>query len=199
MANKGKNISLEDIKETFFVEKLSKDFFNEYKKQSTAFCEYLMDKPGIKAAIFNGNEKAIRDFAKKLLGRIVFLYFIQKKGWLGVPMQDEWGKGNIHFLSNLFEEFPDKKQFYSQILTSLFFDTLNKPGENDRIELIQGKPCRIPFLNSGLFESDNVKLRSIDFDENLFQNLFHFMNQYNFTIYEDDPGDHTIAVDPEML
>lgn len=199
LAKKANKATLDDVKEAFSVEKLSKSFFDEYKKQYDKFCAYMIQQPGIKVAIFNGDEKAIRDFNKKLLGRIVFLYFIQKKGWLGVPVNGKWGEGNFNFMKELFAEHPNKFTFYSDTLTRLFFDTLNSKRTNDTIELIKGKPYRIPYLNGGLFEEENPKHREIILDPQLFQELFDFFDQYNFTIYEDDPNDHTVAVDPEML
>ncbi|MEI6753095.1 MAG: N-6 DNA methylase [Paludibacter sp.] len=199
LAATGKNTTLEDIKGAFNVEKMSKDFFDNYKKQYELFCEYMLSKTGIRQAIFNGDDKAIRDFNKKLLGRIVFLYFIQKKGWLGVPLHGEWGDGDTNFLTNLFKKYEHPELFYSSILTVLFFDTLNKKRDNDLVELIKGYNYKIPFLNGGLFEEDNKKHREIIFPKDQFCNLFDFFNQYNFTIYEDDPNDHTVAVDPEML
>jgi len=199
IAKKGSNATLEDVKEAFSVEKLSKAFFDEYKKHYDNFCEFMVSKPGIRQAIFNGEEKAIRDFNKKLLGRIVFLYFIQKKGWLGVPVASKWGQGDYHFITNLFEKHKNQDLFYSEILTKLFFDTLNTKRNGDIIELVKGQPCRVPYLNGGLFEEDDKKHRNLIFPHNLFKNLFGFFNQYNFTIYEDDPNDHTVAVDPEML
>ena len=124
LAATGRNTTLEDIKGAFNVEKMSKDFFENYKKQYELFCEYMLSKTGIRQAIFNGDEKAIRDFNKKLLGRIVFLYFIQKKGWLGVATDGNWGDGDINFLTNLFKKYEHSELFYSNILTILFFDTL---------------------------------------------------------------------------
>ena len=199
LAKKGNNATLDDVKEAFSVEKLSKSFFDEYVKHYELFCEYMVSKPSIRQTIFDGDEKAIRDFTKKLLGRIVFLYFIQKKGWLGVPLGSDWGQGNFNFLTKLFENHKNPDLFYSEILARLFFDTLNTKRTNDEIELVKGQPCRIPFLNGGLFEEDDKKHRNLIFDAQLFRNLFDFFNQYNFTIYEDDPNDHTVAVDPEML
>ena len=192
-------IALSDIKDAFSVEKLSKEFFDEYKKQYDVFCNFMISKPNIRQAIFNGDEKAIRDFNKKLLGRIVFLYFIQKKGWMGVPVGSKWGQGDLNFLSNLFNQYINPELFYNDILTRLFFDTLNTKRKDDIIELVKGHPCRIPYLNGGLFEEDNKKHRNIILNAQLFRNLFDFFNQYNFTIYEDDPNDQTVAVDPEML
>jgi len=199
IANKGSKATLDDVKEAFSVEKLSKAFFDEYKKHYDIFCEFMVSKPNIRQTIFNGDEKGIRDFNKKLLGRIVFLYFIQKKGWLGVPAKSDWGKGDFDFLTNLFKNTKNSDLFYSELLSKLFFDTLNTKRKDDLIELVKGEPCRIPYLNGGLFEEDDKKHRNLIFPANLFKSLFDFFNQYNFTIYEDDPNDHTVAVDPEML
>lgn len=199
IANKGSKATLDDVKEAFSVEKLSKAFFDEYKKHYDIFCDFMVSKPNIRQTIFNGDEKSIRDFNKKLLGRIVFLYFIQKKGWLGVPAKSDWGKGDFDFLTNLFKNTKNPDLFYSELLSKLFFDTLNTKRNDDLIELVKGEPCRIPYLNGGLFEEDDKKHRNLIFPANLFKSLFDFFNQYNFTIYEDDPNDHTVAVDPEML
>jgi hypothetical protein len=199
IANKRSKATLDDVKEAFSVEKLSKAFFDEYKKHYDFFCKFMLNKPGIYQTIFNGDEKKIRDFAKKLLGRIVFLYFIQKKGWLGVPKNEDWGKGNFDFLTQLFNNTQNPDLFYGELLAKLFFDTLNTQRKDDLIELVKNQPCRIPYLNGGLFEEDDQKRRDLIFDAILFENLFDFFNQYNFTIYEDDPNDHTVAVDPEML
>jgi adenine-specific DNA-methyltransferase len=198
LAAKRTTATLDDIKDAFSVEKLSKAFFDEYKRHYQAICDYLLS-TGFKQSVFNGDEKAIRDFSKKLLGRIVFLYFIQKKGWLGVPVSGKWGNGDMEYLSKLFAQAKHKELFYSEYLSKLFFDTLNAQRSNDLIELVKGEPCRIPFLNGGLFEEEDKKHRNLVFQEHLFANLFNFFNQYNFTIYEDDPNDHTVAVDPEML
>ena len=80
IANKGSKATLDDVKEAFSVEKLSKAFFDEYKKHYDIFCDFMVSKPNIRQTIFNGDEKGMRDFNKKFLGRILFLYFIQKKG-----------------------------------------------------------------------------------------------------------------------
>ena len=199
IAKKTNQATLDDVKEAFSVEKLSKAFFDEYKKHYDIFCDFMVSKPNIRQTIFNGDEKGIRDFNKKLLGRIVFLYFIQKKGWLGVPVASKWGEGNFNFIPDLFDKCKNPDLFYSELLSKLFFDTLNSKRKDDLIELVKGQPCRIPYLNGGLFEEDDKKHRNLIFNAQLFKNLFGFFNQYNFTIYEDDPNDHTVAVDPEML
>lgn len=217
IAKKGSSATLDDVKDAFSVEKLSKAFFEEYKEHYENFVEFLTGKRLVKsgnkwkekqsekpnpqlAYIFNGDEKEARDFNKKLLGRIVFLYFIQKKGWMGVPEKSDWGQGDPYFLWNLFDNCNNKGIFYSEYLSSLFFDTLNNPNRPNLQFIINNSSLgKVPFLNGGLFEEDNVKYRNLIFPAELFENLFQFFNQYNFTIYEDDPNDHIVAVDPEML
>ncbi len=201
IANKGSKTTLDDVKEAFSVEKLSKAFFDDYKKQYVIFRDFMVSKPNIRQTIFNGDEKGIRDFSKKLLGRIVFLYFIQKKGWLGVPESGDWGKGDFNFLTNQFNQSKNPDLFYQEFLSPLFFQTLNQKREHDVASFLDhsAENWRIPYLNGGLFEEEDPKHRSLIFDANLFKNLFDFFNQHNFTIYEDDPNDHTVAVDPEML
>lgn len=206
IANKGSKATLDDVKDAFSVEKLSKAFFDEYKKHYDIFCDFMVSQPNIRQTIFNGDEKGIRDFNKKLLGRIVFLYFIQKKGWLGVPAKSDWGKGDFNFLTQQFENFRNKDLFYQEFLSPLFFETLNQKRDNDifnydnsQFVIHNSELIKIPYLNGGLFEEDDKKHRNLIFPANLFKNLFDFFNQYNFTIYEDDPNDHTVAVDPEML
>src|SRR5204862_2831164 len=58
---------------------------------------------------------------------------------------------------------------------------------------------KIPYLNGGLFDNDEKHTDNLVFDKKLFASLFEFFDQYNFTIYEDSPDEHTVAVDPEML
>jgi hypothetical protein len=135
-------------------------------------------------------EKPLRDFAKKLLGRIVFLYFLQKKGWMGVPAtQYGWQGGNPHFIKNFFQNFANKAHFYADGLVPLFFQTLNNQRENDIFELINSK---IPYLNGGLFDNDQPQTNHFDFPESYFQDLFAFFDQYNFTIDENDPDDANV-------
>lgn len=188
--------TVDNIKEAFSVEKLSKLFFDEYKKHYEEFVAHL-NKREIKATVFKGDEKAIRDFAKKLLGRIVFLCFVQKKGWLGAT-NDKWEDGDKNFLQNLFIDSGSNESFYPVWLHKLFYNTLNSERKNDAFELPDKRVVKIPYLNGGLFEDDEPK-GILTFPKRLFENLFEFFNQYNFTIYEDSPEEHTIAVDPEML
>lgn len=205
-------LTLNDFEEAFSVEKLSKDFFQKYKDAYEDFVEFLTGKrfnrQGAKYVelvvhppnfqlrnLFGNDEKQARDFCKRMMGRIVFLYFIQKKGWMAVGKDKKWGEGNPDYLYDLFKKSKHKDDFYSQELVPLFFKTLNNvSSESPKNEF------RFPYLNGGLFDdSQDVRFRKLALPENIFANLFETFNNFNFTIYEDAPDEHTVAVDPEML
>lgn len=205
-------LTLDDFEEAFSVEKLSKEFFKNYKEAYEDFVQFLTGKrygkKGNKyveqvihepdwqlTALFNKDEKQARDFCKRMMGRIVFLYFIQKKGWLAVAKGKKWGEGNPDYLYDLFTKSKHKEDFYHQELVPLFFRTLSNPDYEKA-----NNDFRFPYLNGGLFDdSQDRKYNKLYMPERIFQNLFETFNNYNFTIYEDAPDEHTVAVDPEML
>ena len=86
----------------------------------------------------------------------------------------------------------------------LFFNSLNNDRGKEAIAPesicnIYGKKVRIPYLNGGLFEEDELDKKKVKFKKEHFEALLEFFNQYNFTIDETDPDDTEIGVDPEML
>lgn len=205
---------LEDVLEAFSVERVSDEFFIQYKEQYRQFCEYLYEYEPAKAIFsklaetekeaerLKKQQKLMRDFAKKLMGRLVFLYFLQKKRWLGGAIgSGNWEDGASDFLRQLFEKSADKNRFYSQTLVPLYFRTLNT-GENERPGFAYDAPwgkVKVPFLNGGLFEEDQEGTELFDFPEHLFQNLLDLYDRYNFTVDENSPNDHEVGIDPEML
>ena len=219
--DKRASLEIKDIEDAFNVEALSKEFFGKYKAQYEAFVNYMVDpangmrqdfidtdfdQTGMAAdKIRDREEKPIRDYVKKLLGRIVFLHFLQKKGWLGVPAGKEWGEGDRDFMLNLFKNATErqKENFLDDILEDLFAEGLDR-NRSDKGDLYDtevngiGK-CRIPYLNGGLFERDNLDKKSSHFPAAYFDSLLTMLSQYNFTIDENDPNDAEVGVDPEML
>ncbi len=206
-----REIKLEDILKAFSVEKLSKEFYDGYFHQYETFVGYIVDNEKafnhflkqvkFSSSVIDAQEKAehlVSDFVKKFLGRIVFLYFLQKKGWMGVPIDKDWGDGQRDFLQRLFEEFPDKNHFYERALVPLFFHTLNEDRSKNN-DVFSVTNTRIPYLNGGLFDKDESEPTEIQFEPQRFINMFSFFNQYNFTVDESSPDDQDIGVDPEML
>jgi adenine-specific DNA-methyltransferase len=198
LAEKSTGISLTDLRDAFSVEKLSKQFFNEYKEQYNHFVGYLASQPRILKSVFGGDEKKMRDFVKLMLGRLVFLQFVQKKKWMGVPAKNkDWDSGDVRFLVNAFNGFANKDKFYSDYLEELFFECLNNPNRKNEIFELSG--TKVPFLNGGLFENDNAKTKNLNFPATYFTGLFEFFGKYNFTIDENDPTEKEVGIDPEML
>ncbi len=206
-------IGIKEVIDAFSVESLTKEFFKTYKEHYERFWQFIAkNENGFRSILLDTSketielqEKPIRDFAKKLLGRIVFLHFLQKKGWMGCPAsQTNWENGEKQFMQQLFNDFSDKEHFHSKCLTKLFFNTLNTRRTNDvfNIQGLAGKlnGSRVPYLNGGLFDTDKPEATlTIDFPEKYFAELLDFFEQYNFTIDENSPDDHEVGIDPEML
>ena len=208
---KNKEITIQDLIKTFSVEKISNEFFKKYFDHFLLLVGYIADNPDafsfFKKQVDNNKpnkdqqedaEKLVRQFVKKLMGRIVFIYFLQKKGWLGVPADGAWGNGEKDFMSKLFTSFADKNNFYNKCLAPLFFETLNK-DRKDTNDIFEITNTKIPYLNGGLFDKDLIEPTEIKILPQRFEELFHFFDQYNFTIDENSPDDQDIGIDPEML
>lgn len=182
------SIKLADVTDAFSVERLNKEFFAGYKTQYNKFLQLLPE------------TKSNRDYVKKLLGRLVFLQFLQKKGWMGVPAsRSDWNGGDKNYLCHLIEHYKGNDRLLSDVLEPLFFNTLNEKREGDIADTRLGENIRIPYLNGGLFEKDNIDKLDIDFPYSYFKELMDFFAMYNFTIDENDPDDSEVGIDPEML
>lgn len=206
-----------EIKKAFSVEALSDDFFDEYRKQYAEFVKFLTGKEYVKKGnkwveqetgepdaqyfiSFKKDDKLVRDYIKKMMGRIVFLYFLQSKGWLA---------GNLHYMHDLFYDASEevKGDFLDKVLEPMFFGLLNtRPEDRSSAPLINGVGVKyipnadeIPYLNGGLFQQEKIDEVESVFPAGMFQSLFDFFDSYNFTIDENDPNDAEVGVDPEML
>lgn len=206
-----------EIKKAFSVEALSDDFFDEYRKQYAEFVKFLTGKEYVKKGnkwveqetgepdvqyftSFKEDDKLVRDYIKKMMGRIVFLYFLQSKGWLA---------GNLHYMHDLFYDASDevKGDFLDKVLEPMFFGLLNtRPEDRSSAPLVNGVGVKyipnageIPYLNGGLFQQEKIDEVESVFPAGMFQSLFDFFDSYNFTIDENDPNDAEVGVDPEML
>lgn len=206
-----------EIKKAFSVEALSDDFFDEYRKQYAEFVKFLTGKEYVKKGnkwveqetgepdvqyftSFKEDDKLVRDYIKKMMGRIVFLYFLQSKGWLA---------DNLHYMHDLFYDASDevKGNFLDKVLEPMFFGLLNtKLEDRSSAPLVNGvgvkyipNADKIPYLNGGLFQQEKIDEVDSCFPAGMFQSLFDFFDSYNFTIDENDPNDAEVGVDPEML
>jgi len=211
LQNIANNPTVEELENAFSIEKVTDEFFNQYKDLYIKLSEHFENDEHVKSELKKSNIDNAR-FTKKLLGQIVFLYFLQKKGWLGVAQNAKWGSGRKRFVQELFEKAKaDKVNFFKDKLQYLFYEALAKERDNEN-SYYQKLNCRIPFLNGGLFEADyDWQNANISIPTALFRNeeknkegdigtgALDVFDRYNFTIKEDEPLDKEVAVDPEML
>lgn len=194
-------IWLQEWSKAFDVEKVTVQFFSDYclvfdRLQKLLRCQ-VKDK------------KWAHDYALHFLNRVLFLYFIQKKKWLG---------GDSRFMKSLWDSYKSlgkkKDTFFSEWISVLFFEAFNNKYQN-REQYLKRFPENIhkafagaPYLNGGLFsetslDTDHTFTIADEFFLLLFDNFKDyrsgFLERYNFTITEDTPLDQEVAVDPEMI
>jgi adenine-specific DNA-methyltransferase len=190
--------------EAFNVTRITRRFYDEYKVHYDFARETIRYyNRGIPEFQNADQEDKLHAFTQRLLGRLMFLYFLQRKGWLG---------GHLRFLTDRFidtirrhaGEFGDRQEtfyYYREVLEPLFFQTMNTRRPDD---ITQWPGVRIPYLNGGLFDQSRdpdgvIILPDALFDPHSSDGLLAFFNRYNFTIADDTPLEQDVAVDPEML
>jgi hypothetical protein len=129
-------------------------------------------------------KKEAQLFSSRLLGRLIFIWFLRKKNI-------------IHESMGYFDPIElSGTEYYSKKLKPLFFDTLNTPMEQRKhTDIIT------PYLNGGLFEAheNDWIQQSIPFPIDWFKQLYEHLNKFNFTTDESTPEYEQVAIDPEML
>jgi len=217
LADDEHNPTLAQMEEAFNIEKVTKEFFGKYRELflwTKETLDKIVKQDAKIEADFEAKGVNTIDFAKKLLGQVVFLYFLQRKGWFGVERDAEWGTGTKQFLRELFQGKHGKYgNFFNDILEPLFYEALRIDRRHDD-DYYSRFNCKIPFLNGGLFDPiggyDWVHT-DILLPNELFSNqnktkegdtgngILDIFDRYNFTVKEDEPLEKEVAVDPEML
>lgn len=186
---------IDRINQAFDVEEVTRQFFTDYRKYFE-FAERRIS--GI------GGE-ARRIFTQKLFNRLMFIVFLERKGWLTF-------QGRTDYLRALWDDHQQERltdpdaNFYQNRLRFLFFAGLNTPNEVNVVDInrrgvLSARIGQVPYLNGGLFEEeDDDRNDSItvpdDALEGIITDLFY---AFNFTVSESTPFDIEVAVDPEML
>lgn len=206
--------SLAEIVEAFSVEKVNEEFYRDIAtwfhklvgakttktQYNTAFTLPSVDS--------KTNHKIYQDFAVRLIGRLVFVWFLKFK-------KDTQGKGLIPdalISSQAVQNYPD---YYHSILEKVFFEMLNKNIRSRRDNALGAcleYSSQIPYLNGGLFEAIEEDYYEVDtfsgfskyqntlnIDNSYFIDIFQILERYNFTIDENSSSDIEVSVDPEML
>ena len=177
----------------FDVEPVTKEFFGEYKR---IFEETM----GAVAGFDVGEDEDKRVFVQTLFNRLMFVYFLSRKGWLRFD-------GNAEYLNSLWRDYRSRESennFYVSKLKPLFFAGLNNPQSRNLMKdnpVLYGVIGDVPFLNGGLFEETELDRRNgiMVPDAAIKQVLEGLFDRFNFTVMESTPFDIEVAVDPEML
>ena len=203
----------EDIKTAFSVETLSDEFFDKYRALYANFVQYITGNRVVKIgskweekkqhdpdptlyAAFGNDDKRIRDYVKKLMGRITFLYFVQKKGWFN---------NDQNYLQHLFENCKYQDDFLDRVLEPFFYTVLNTEEPN-RVKAFKDhnnnlRPSEVewdtdllkdwndfPFLNGGLFERDENDIVRSQFPPQFFENINGYDENFVGKIPQKDAG-----------
>ena len=188
--HRDKGIILTALDEAFDVEPVTKEFFGEYKR-------IFEDAMRAVTGFGTGEDEDKRVFVQTLFNRLMFVYFLSRKGWL------RFG-GNADYLNALWQDYGSglgDKNFYADRLRHLFFDGLNNQNSRDVADGLKTVIGEVPFLNGGLFEETELdRCGGITVpDGAIEQVLTGLFDRFNFTVMESTPFDIEVAVDPEML
>ena len=178
--------------QAFDVEPVTRDFFKEYKRVFEAAEESVTG--------FGNDEEARHRFVQTLFNRLMFIYFLSRKGWLTF-------RDDKDYLDALWRDYRatdgESKNFYVDRLRLLFFAGLNNLPSEDLTSEPEARRLigNVPFLNGGLFDKTDEDSRTgvIVPDECISQIFTDLFDRFNFTVLESTPFDIEVAVDPEML
>ena len=155
-------------------EKITKDFYAGFRKEHKAFAKFIT---GIDDELSEKDNRNKQWYASVILNRLMFCYFIQKKGFLN---------NNVNYLREKLdwcrkERGEDRffSTFYRGFLTRLFSDGLNKPTHNMEFQQQFG---RIPYLNGGMFDSHKIEREYVEIDiaDEAFNSLFSFFDKWQW-------------------
>ena len=204
--------SLASVKEAFALEPVTKEFYTFIAQKFSELVggDRVIGSRNVKFErhiTYPGNDIVkSKEFSVRLIGRIIFCWFLKKKiSSNEVPLIPE----NVLSVDGV----RSKHQFsyYHSILEPLFFEVLNKPLAERKQQYQQSPWDQIPFLNGGLFDSDDKDFYKLDdLGNSLFLNtlkipdqwfieLYEGFDRYNFTVDESSSIDIEISIDPEML
>ena len=180
---------LQAWQKAFDVEEVTDKFFADYQR---VFAQVEAAVEGIP----EDETEARRLYTQRLFNRLMFLRFIEKKGWLTY-------NGDRDYLRSLFDatEAETDEDFLNDRLYWAFFHGLGNPANlpQDLAEAVERRG-EVPFLNGGLFEMQEYDNRNaVHIPNDKFAEILKLFERYNFTVTESTPLDIEVAVDPEML
>ena len=201
----------------FSVERVTTRFYQEYAAVRDRIAEALLANNRDHPVVKSFTEEEARAWATRQMGRVLFLWFLQAKRWLGEP----GGRGSVTYLRDLWHKRADAEdgEYYRGILVPMFFDAM-ATGSSSRNEPPHPGLCA-PYLNGGLFRRNALEDRihdagevtlpdevfdpysdeddGSDDEEGREKTLLGLLSRYRFTTRESTPDDQSVDPDPELL
>ncbi|MXV77508.1 SAM-dependent methyltransferase, partial [Candidatus Poribacteria bacterium] len=175
---------IERVGTAFYAEKVTKKFYDRFKKEHDAFLGFLNGIP---------DEEMQKWYVSVMLNRLMFIYFIQKKGFLN---------NDIDYLQTKLRETRRNNTdiYYKEFLCPLFFEGFAKP-ENERDNDISDLLGTVPYLNGGIFQKHEIETlhgENIEIPDTAFEKLFDFFEQYQWHL-DDRPLKNDNEINPDVL
>ena len=188
----------------FSVERVTTTFYQEYAAVRDRIAKALLAHNQDHSVVKSFTQDEARAWATRQMGRVLFLWFLQAKRWLGEP----GGLGSPTYLLDLWprRSQTNEGEYYRGILSPMFFDAM-ATGSSSR----GGHPVLgyVPYLNGGLFRRSALEDRIHDtgevtlpddvFDPESDGSLLDLLSRYRFTTRESTPDDQSVDPDPELL
>ena len=174
----------ERVGTAFYAERVTKKFYDRFKKEHDAFLKFLKGIP---------DEDMQKWYVSVMLNRLMFIYFIQKKGFLN---------DDINYLRTKLTETQQSgsNQYYKEFLCPLFFEGFAKP-EDQRTHEMKRLLGKIPYLNGGIFQKHQLETlhgENIEIPDTAFKQLFNFFEQYDWHL-DDRPLKNDNEINPDVL
>ncbi len=174
----------------FDVEKVTRRFYEHFKREHTAFLNFLKGIP---------DEEMQRGYASVMLNRLMFIYFIHKKGFLD--------NDDNYLRTKLAENQaasaaapPSANRYYKEFLCPLFFEGFAKP-EAERSREIHRLLGKIPYLNGGIFQKHQIETlhgETIEIADTAFEQIFTFFERYQWHL-DERPLRNDNEINPDVL
>ena len=190
--------------EQFNVERVANRFYQEYADVRNRIATALVEANHDHTVVASLTQQETRAWATRQMGRVLFLWFLQAKRWLGQPS----GNGSPTYLRDLWHrraESPEN-EYYRGVLVPLFFEAMATGNSTSGEHPLLGY---VPYLNGGLFRRDPMEYRINDagevslpdevFDPIREDSLLGLLSRYRFTTRESTPDDQSVDPDPELL
>jgi hypothetical protein len=180
------------LKKALDVERVTKKFYKEFQEQHVAFLEHIK---GIK------DERQRRWYASVLLNRLMFIYFLQRKGFLYLGKQPK-PQDDVLYLQKKLEETrrKGKNLYYKEFLQTLFFVGFAKPDNDEEKLRLKDVIGDVPYLNGGLFLQHKIEIDNpnIQIPDEAFDNLYKLFADYSWNL-DDTPGGQADEINPDVL